>query len=99
MPSNTHFPCLFKRISGEPNHPASDVLVMSSYFLSLLVRDGPGAVSNWYSSADIFHKKLILLPLHADNHWSLCAIVNPGCVVNKVGAEKSVSDSSEAASL
>ena len=45
---------------------------------------GPDFVSSWTAKKgiDIFKKKLIFIPVHADVHWSLCVVVNPGHIAN-----------------
>lgn len=31
---------------------------------------------------NIFEKKFLFIPINKDLHWSLCAVVNPGCIIN-----------------
>ena len=73
------------RISrGEPNQPDSKVHFFTSHFMTTLKEDGPDAVASWTAKKkiNIFEKKLIFIPVHADNHWSLCVVVNPGLILN-----------------
>jgi Ulp1 family protease len=42
------------------------------------LEEEPSSVASWTKKIDIFKKKLIFVPVNADNHWSLCVIVNPG---------------------
>lgn len=32
---------------------------------------------------NIFEKKLVFIPIHGDNHWSLCVVVNPGATLKE----------------
>ena len=54
---------------------------------------GLDAILSWTKSVKVFEKKLIFVPVHADGHWSLCVIVNPGLIVNTYN--KDVSESEE----
>ena len=52
--------------------------------MSELKRIGTEAVVSWTEKKDIniFEKKLIFIPVNADLHWSLLAVVNPGMIAN-----------------
>lgn len=52
--------------------------------MTTLKMDGPGAVVSWTKKKgiNIFEKKLIFIPVHADLHWSLLVVVNPGLIAN-----------------
>ena len=41
-------------------------------------------MSSWTAkkNLDIFEKRIIFLPINESLHWSLCAIVNPGLIMN-----------------
>jgi hypothetical protein len=56
----------------------------TSHFFSTLASDGPEAVASWTKKKkiNIFEKRLIFVPINKHMHWSLCAIVNPGAIVN-----------------
>ena len=73
------------RISrGESRLPSSDVQFFTSHFMTNLKKNGPDAVLSWTEKKDIniFEKKLIFIPVHADLHWSLLVVVNPGQIAN-----------------
>ena len=55
-----------------------------STFMTTLKHSGPTAVSSWAAQKriNVFEKKLLFVPVHADLHWSLCVIVNPGLIAN-----------------
>ena len=52
--------------------------------MTKLKKNGPDAVLSWTKKKDIniFKKKLIFIPVHADLHWSLLVVVNPGKIAN-----------------
>ena len=52
------------------------ILPLTTHFYSTLRDEGPQKVLNWHR-ANIFKRKLILIPIHASDHWSLCAIYMP----------------------
>lgn len=79
----THFVIGVIRISrGESQKLNSPVHFFTSHFMSTLKDDGPEAVSSWTAkkNINIFSKKIIFVPVNADLHWSLCAVINPGLV-------------------
>ena len=45
--------------------------------------EGAKSVERWTSrkAINVFEKKLILVPIHRQRHWSLCVVVNPGNVL------------------
>ncbi|KAF9761893.1 Sentrin-specific protease [Nosema granulosis] len=51
-----------------------DVYVFSSYFYSILVKDGFEKVSKWTKNLCIFDYKFILIPVHLKNHWVFVAV-------------------------
>jgi Ulp1 family protease len=51
--------------------------------MSKLEDNGPEAVAEWHKNINVFQKKLVFIPVHADSHWLLCIIVNPGLMGNK----------------
>ena len=70
-------------------------LVMSTYFYQKLTQKSRGAsniaerkdqayerVKNWTKSINIFEKDFILIPIHAQLHWSLAIISYPGLAAN-----------------
>jgi Ulp1 family protease len=44
-----------------------------------LLNDGVEGVSKWTMNKgiDVFSKKLIIIPVNVDNHWSLMAVFSP----------------------
>ena len=52
--------------------------------MTTLKKKGPEAVESWTKKKNInlFEKKLLFIPVNADNHWSLIVVVNPGKVDN-----------------
>ena len=52
----------------------------------------PSSVASWTKKIDIFKKKLIFVPVNADNHWSLCVIVNPGLLYQPPAKSSEASD-------
>jgi len=56
---------------------------------------GADAITAWITKkpVKVFKKKLIFVPVHAQAHWSLCVIVNPGLIANTYN--KDVSESEE----
>lgn len=76
---------LIHRISRQESHnPNSDVHFFTTHFMTTLKKDGPKAVASWTvkKNINIFEKKFIFIPIHADLHWSLCVVVNPGLIAN-----------------
>ncbi len=57
--------------------------------MTTLKNEGPKAVASWTEKKNInlFEKKLVFIPVHADFHWSLCVLVNPGKVGNWINKE------------
>ena len=62
--------------------------------MTTLKDDGPESVASWTANKgiDIFKKKLIFIPVHADVHWSLCVVVNPGHIANNCNVDVSASE-------
>ena len=58
--------------------------------MSKLKDSGVDAILSWTKSVNVFEKKLIFVPVHADEHWSLCVIVNPGLIGNSESEEHSL---------
>jgi len=56
----------------------------TSHFYSALATGGTESVTSWTAkkNINIFEKKFIFIPINKDLHWSLCAVVNPGCIMN-----------------
>lgn len=60
----------------------------TSHFYTALKEDGPKAVTSWTArkNIDVFTKKFIFIPVNQSLHWSLCCVVNPGEILNKIKA-------------
>jgi Ulp1 family protease len=54
------------------------VHIFSTHFYTELVNGGYDAVLHWTTNRgiNIFQKKLIMIPIHKQKHWSLCAVMN-----------------------
>lgn len=67
-------------ISRNISVPSSEYLILSTHFYSRLRKpdDGVEIAARWLKKRnhDIFQKKLILMPVNADLHWSLIAVIN-----------------------
>ena len=72
----------FFRISR--NDDMSDVHFFSSHFYSTLQDEGPSAVTKWTENKgiDVFKKRCIFVPINKNLHWSICAVINPGEIMN-----------------
>lgn len=72
------------RISRSEPLRYSCVHFFTTHFFSTLKNEGVDAVCNWTTKKgiDIFAKRMIMLPINQSLHWSLCAVVNPGLIVN-----------------
>ena len=42
---------------------------------------------DWEKKLDVFTKKLLILPIHKQLHWSLCCVGNPSAVTNSSDEE------------
>jgi hypothetical protein len=55
--------------------------VWTSHFYTKLATKGIDEVANWSKRTNIFNKTLIFIPINEGEHWSLCVVVNPGCIL------------------
>jgi len=64
---------------------AFDFIFLCSLFYTKLTEEHGGVlqVQFYTRRIDIFEKRLILIPIGKDDHWTLCAVVNPGHVNSK----------------
>ena len=62
----------------------SDVHFFTTHFMTTLIEEGIQGVSSWTANKyiNVFRKRLIIIPVNADLHWSLCVVVNPGLIAN-----------------
>ena len=60
----------------------SAVHALSSFFFTKLKDEGPAAVAKWTNNVDVFSMDIIFVPITMSIHHSLCAVVNPGAIVN-----------------
>jgi Ulp1 family protease len=60
----------------------SSVHIFTTHFYTTLRDKGYDAVAKWTVNKEIniFKKKMILIPVNQDKHWSLCAIINAGYI-------------------
>jgi len=60
----------------------SSVHIFTAHFYVTLRDKGYDAVATWTvnKGINIFKKKMILIPVNQDKHWSLCAIINAGYI-------------------
>ena len=75
--------CIRRISRGEFRAQESEVHFFPTHFMTALEHGGHQAC--WWTAQkhiDVFKKQLIFLPIHADHHWSLCVIVNPGRIAN-----------------
>jgi hypothetical protein len=63
------------------SHPDSTILTMSTYFYSKLANEGVDSAMKWTTKSNVLSKKLVFIPIHKDQHWSLMVIVN-ACLVD-----------------
>jgi Ulp1 family protease len=52
----------------------------NTQFYSTILLTGVSCVVNWNEKrgVDIFARKILVIPVNKDNHWSLCAVYNAG---------------------
>ena len=70
------------RITRHKERSKSCVHFFSSHFVPQLKSQGANAIARWTSNINIFTKKIIIVPVFEDHHWSLCSVVNPGSILN-----------------
>ncbi len=60
----------------------SSIHIFSSHFCTQLRTKGYDAVATWTSNQGIiiFEKKMTLIPVNHQKHWSLCAVINTGYI-------------------
>lgn len=87
--------CNICRISRREDKSDTNLHFFTSHFYSALAKGGPESVTSWTAkkNINIFEKKFIFIPINKDLHWSLCVIVNPGCIMNSY--EPSLNDQSK----
>jgi Ulp1 family protease len=51
----------------------------STHFYTTLLNEGVEGVSKWTMNKgiDVFSKKILIIPVNLDNHWSLIAVFSP----------------------
>ena len=81
-----------------PNNQIENVHIFDSHWYSELKDKGPEAVSSWTKKKgiNIFEKKLVFIPVHSNDHWSLAIIINPGLIESNSKKETDVSKDEEA---
>ena len=75
---------LHNRIARREDKTHTNLHSFSTYFYSLMVQREAARMTRWTKrkNVNIFEKKIIFIPIHADSHWSLCIILNPGSIKN-----------------
>ena len=60
----------------------SSVHIFSTHFYTKLKDEGYDAIANWTvnKGINVFDKKMILIPVNKEKHWSLCAVINAGYI-------------------
>ena len=58
----------------------SDVHVVSSHFFTKLCLQGPKEVESWSKKIDVFQKRIVIIPINKNFHWSLCVLINPAAL-------------------
>ncbi|KAL3937570.1 MAG: hypothetical protein SGBAC_007345 [Bacillariaceae sp.] len=82
-------------ISRREDKSDTNLHFFTSHFYSALAKGGPESVTSWTAkkNINIFEKKFIFIPINKDLHWSLCVVVNPGCIMNSY--EQSLNEQSK----
>ncbi len=59
------------------------VHIFNMQFYKSMVEKGVDHVLQWNKkrNLDVFSKKILILPIHKQLHWSLCCIFNPRAVI------------------
>ena len=70
------------RITRKSDPLDNSVHCFSSHFFTTLVDKGAAGVQKWTAKKgiNVFEKKFIFIPINEALHWSLCVVVNPGCI-------------------
>jgi len=77
------------RIFRHEDPSISVVQFLTSHFFTYLKNQGVEGVKTWTKGFDVFNKRYIILPVCMDGHWSLCALVNPGSILNATEMKES----------
>jgi Ulp1 family protease len=58
------------------------MLVDTTHFYTKLISEGYDSVAHWTANRgiNVLEKKMILIPINKQNHWSLCAVINAGYI-------------------
>ena len=69
-------------ITRKESKSKSCVHIFSTHFYSTLLKDGVAGVSKWTTRKgfDIFTKKLLLITVNLNSHWSIIAVYNAGMI-------------------
>ena len=67
----------------EHQYKNEDIQIMDSYFYTTRVMYGSKAVLNWFDTATLLRKKVIIIPINQfEYHWSLMLVVRPDMLKN-----------------
>jgi Ulp1 family protease len=60
----------------------SAVHIFSTHFYTKLLNEGYESVAHWTKNRgiNVLEKKLVLIPINKQSHWSLCAVINAGYI-------------------
>jgi Ulp1 family protease len=60
----------------------SAVHIFSTHFYTKLLSEGYELVAHWTKNRgiNVLDKKLVLIPINKQSHWSLCAVINAGYI-------------------
>jgi Ulp1 protease family, C-terminal catalytic domain len=70
------------------------VFFFTAQFYTELAARSPEAMTKWLKrkGINLFEKKLLFIPIHAELHWTLAVIVNPGHILSMVAKKESGRD-------
>ena len=72
----------------------NEVLLFSCLFFdSIAGIDGPKSGLKWIKNVNIFEKRLILIPVNQDSHWSVVALINLSAIFKGGKADHNLSPS------
>ncbi len=71
-------------VSRNDAHITSKVQIFTSHFYTKLTEEGVEYVARWHENRklDILNKKILMLPINLQSHWSLCVVINVGNLSN-----------------
>ena len=69
-------------ISRKEANEEPHIMFFNTQLYSTILLAGASCVVNWNEKrgVDIFTKRILVIPVNKDNHWSLCAVYNAGLI-------------------